>query len=178
MKLIRPWQGPCEDCAQSPPLIAHTAGFSYHNTTKENDVKFMHQSLCNRPISSLNHAIKQNFLKGAPHLTAKTARKYACREQLLNQNQLHTSPHHQAHPYPLATRPCQDSSLMRMTTVLPAASTHPHHRWGWWINSQCIFFCSICGQKHRSCIKLVHERIPIHVPWRQCLIFHNLPLQN
>jgi hypothetical protein len=59
MKLTRPQPSPCEDCAPLPPVTAHhTVVFSYHCIAKENDVKFMHQSLCNPPISSLIRAIK------------------------------------------------------------------------------------------------------------------------
>jgi hypothetical protein len=59
--------GPSIDCTpQLPQEACHIAGFLYHRTTKANDVKFMHQSLCNPPISSLLQAIKRNFLKGAP----------------------------------------------------------------------------------------------------------------
>ncbi len=51
VKLTRPQPGHCKNCTPMSPMIAqHTAGFSYHHTTKENDVKFMHQSLCNPPI--------------------------------------------------------------------------------------------------------------------------------
>ena len=52
------------------------ASFSYHQTNNENDVKFMHQSLCNPPIYSLLKEINAGFLKGAPHLTAETVHKY------------------------------------------------------------------------------------------------------
>jgi hypothetical protein len=46
--------GPSIDRApQLPQEARHIAGFSYHCTNKANDVKFMHQSLCNPPISSL-----------------------------------------------------------------------------------------------------------------------------
>jgi hypothetical protein len=36
----------------------------------------MHQSLCNLPITSLLRAINAGFLRGAPHLNAKSIRKY------------------------------------------------------------------------------------------------------
>ena len=52
------------------------ASFSYHCTTKENNVKFMHQSLCNPPKTSLLAAIRQGFLRGAPHLDLKSVAKY------------------------------------------------------------------------------------------------------
>jgi hypothetical protein len=54
----------------------HTANFSYHCTTKENNVKFMHQSLCNPTKSLLLVAIQQGFLRGAPHLAEKAITKY------------------------------------------------------------------------------------------------------
>jgi hypothetical protein len=43
---------------------------------KENNVKFMHQSLCKHPKSSLLAAICQGFLRGAPHLSEKAVSKY------------------------------------------------------------------------------------------------------
>jgi hypothetical protein len=52
------------------------ASFSYHRTTKENNVKFVHQSLCNPPRSSLLAAIRNGFLRGAPHLNFKSVAKY------------------------------------------------------------------------------------------------------
>jgi hypothetical protein len=46
--------GPSIDCTpQLPQDACHIAGFLYHCITKANNVKFMHQSLCNSPISSL-----------------------------------------------------------------------------------------------------------------------------
>ena len=60
IKLTRPRPGPFEGHAPLSPLIAHhTAGFSYNCTTKENDVNFMHQSLCIPLILSLICAIKK-----------------------------------------------------------------------------------------------------------------------
>jgi hypothetical protein len=52
------------------------AFFLYHRTTKANAVEFMHQSLCNPPITSLLNAINASFLQGAPHLNAKSIQKY------------------------------------------------------------------------------------------------------
>jgi hypothetical protein len=49
-------QSPLGPCMSDAPLC-HTANFLYHQTTKEDDVKFMHQSLCNPPKSSLLAAI-------------------------------------------------------------------------------------------------------------------------
>jgi hypothetical protein len=56
-----------------PPELAL---FSYHQTTKANAVKFMHQSLCNPPITSLIKAISAGFLCSAQHLNAKSVQKY------------------------------------------------------------------------------------------------------
>jgi hypothetical protein len=63
--------GPCLSDASR-----HTANFSYHHTRKENNVKVMHQSLCNPPKLSLLAAIRQEFLHGAPHLSKKVVTKY------------------------------------------------------------------------------------------------------
>jgi hypothetical protein len=52
------------------------ANFSYHRTSTENKVKFMHQSLCNPPKSSLLEAIRRGFPRGAPHLKGKNVAKY------------------------------------------------------------------------------------------------------
>jgi hypothetical protein len=64
----------------SSPLFddapSEVASFSYHRTTKENNVKFMHQSLCNPPKASLLAAIRRSFLCGAPHLDLKSVAKY------------------------------------------------------------------------------------------------------
>ncbi len=63
--------GPCLSDAPS-----EHASFSYHRTTQENNVKFMHQSLCNPPKSSLLAAIRRGFLRGAPHLNLRSVAKY------------------------------------------------------------------------------------------------------
>jgi hypothetical protein len=61
----------------SPPQPAlHTMICSYHRTTKESNVKFTHQSLCNLLKSSLLANIHQGFLHRAPHLTTKAVSKY------------------------------------------------------------------------------------------------------
>jgi hypothetical protein len=72
---LRP--GPCKGRApQHPAPQPSITLFSYHRTTKENAVKFMHQSLCNPPIASLLKAIDAGFLCSTPHLNAKSIRKY------------------------------------------------------------------------------------------------------
>ena len=48
-------QSPLVPCMSGPPC--HPNNFSYHQTTKEYNVKFMHQSLCNPPKSLLLAAI-------------------------------------------------------------------------------------------------------------------------
>ncbi len=70
--------GPCKDCAPPPPFMLppELVSFLYHQTTKANAVKFMHQSLCNPPITSLIKAINAGFLLGTPHLNAKSVQKY------------------------------------------------------------------------------------------------------
>jgi hypothetical protein len=70
---IRP--GPCLGRTQRNPII-ETAGFSYAQTTKINNVKFAHQSFGNPPITSILKSINAGFLDGAPHLDAMTVRKY------------------------------------------------------------------------------------------------------
>jgi hypothetical protein len=76
-KLMPPRPSPCIDCAPQNPLTnPEVATFSYHCTTKTNAVKFMHQILCNPPILLLIEAINAGFLKGAPHLSAKTVARY------------------------------------------------------------------------------------------------------
>ncbi len=78
----RPWTTPGYDSMEKGRALHHPAPqpsialFSYHQTTKENAVKFMHQSLCNPPIASLLKAINASFLRGAPHLNAKSVCKY------------------------------------------------------------------------------------------------------
>jgi hypothetical protein len=66
--------GPCMDSTPQPML--HAMNFYFHHTTKENNVKFMHQSLCNPLKSSLLATIHRGFLRGVPHLTTKAVSKY------------------------------------------------------------------------------------------------------
>ena len=63
--------GPC--MSNTPQVLAN---FSYHCTSTENNVKFMHQSLCNLPKLSLLEIIRQGFLCGAPHLKGGNVAKY------------------------------------------------------------------------------------------------------
>ncbi len=72
------WRGPCKDHAPQPPSkpMPALALFSYHRTTKASAGQFMHQSPCNPPITSLLNAINAGFLRGAPHLNAKSVQKY------------------------------------------------------------------------------------------------------
>jgi hypothetical protein len=63
--------GPC--MIDAPREVA---AFSYHCTLKENNVKFMHQSLCNPPKLSLLTVICCGFLRGAPHLSTHAVTKY------------------------------------------------------------------------------------------------------
>jgi hypothetical protein len=71
--LDAPHQSPLSPCLSDAPR--HTANLSYHCMTKENNIKFMHQSLCNLPKSSLLAAIQQGFLRNAPHLSKKAITK-------------------------------------------------------------------------------------------------------
>jgi hypothetical protein len=72
-----PQSSPCIGHAPHPPLTNPIfATFSYHRMTKTNAVKFMHQPLCNPPISLLIIAIKMGFLNSPPHLSAKTVARY------------------------------------------------------------------------------------------------------
>jgi hypothetical protein len=70
--------GPCKGCTPPPPFVPlpELVLFLYPRTTKANAVKFMHQSFCNPPITSLIKAINAGFLRSAPHLNAKSIQKY------------------------------------------------------------------------------------------------------
>jgi hypothetical protein len=77
-KLTPSQPSPCKGCAPPPPFVPppELASFLYHQTTKANALKFMHQSLCNLPITSLIKAINAGFLRSARHLNAKSVQKY------------------------------------------------------------------------------------------------------
>jgi hypothetical protein len=75
IKTSPPQLGPCKGHAPCNPVIK-TAGFSYSQTNKAINVKFAHQSFCNRPIASLIKTINAGFLKGGPHLDVHSVRKY------------------------------------------------------------------------------------------------------
>jgi hypothetical protein len=64
---------PLSPCISDIPQ--ELTNFLYHRTSTENNVKFMHQSLCNPPKSSPLEAIHQGFLRGAPHLKGKNVAK-------------------------------------------------------------------------------------------------------
>jgi hypothetical protein len=68
---LLPLLGPCMS-----DTLQELANFSYHRISTENNVKFMHQSLCNPLKSSLLKAIRQGFLRGAPHLKGENVAKY------------------------------------------------------------------------------------------------------
>ncbi len=63
--------GPC--MIDAPRKVA---AFSYHCTSKENNVKFMHQSLCNPPKLLLLTAICRGLFHGEPHLSTHAVTKY------------------------------------------------------------------------------------------------------
>ncbi len=67
-------QSSLSPCLSDAPQ--HTANFSYHRTTKENNMKFKHQSLCNLPKLLLLAAICHGFLHGAPHLSKMAVTNY------------------------------------------------------------------------------------------------------
>jgi hypothetical protein len=71
------WPGPCKGPAPQPPFVPppERASFSYHQTTKVNAVKFMHQSLCNPPITSLIKAINALASSTAPHTSMPSPSK-------------------------------------------------------------------------------------------------------
>jgi hypothetical protein len=73
--LVKVMISPCKKRAPHNPII-ETASFSYAQTNKTNNVKFVHQSLCNPPIASLIKAINAGFLKVAPHLDTHSVQKY------------------------------------------------------------------------------------------------------
>jgi hypothetical protein len=63
------------------PADAHerakqVASFTHFVKTRENAVKFAHQSLCNPKISTLLKAVRRRFLDGCPNLSEKLINKY------------------------------------------------------------------------------------------------------
>jgi hypothetical protein len=75
IETIPPRPSPCKGPAPCNPIV-ETAGFSYTQTNKANNVKFSHHSLCNPTITSLVNAINARFLKEAPHLDAHSVQKH------------------------------------------------------------------------------------------------------
>jgi hypothetical protein len=112
--------GPCKGHAPQPPFepMPALALFLYHCTTKENAVKFMHQSLCNPPITSLLKAINAGFPRGAPHLNAKSVHKYLMPSPATSKGHmkrqrkgLRSTTHKQTHPS-LSCPPTSDHPFM------------------------------------------------------------------
>jgi hypothetical protein len=67
---------PCKGRAPPPPFVPppEFALFLYYQTTKANAVKFIHQSLCNPPITSLIKAINAAS-SAAPHTSMPSPSK-------------------------------------------------------------------------------------------------------
>ena len=61
---------------QKNPNHVSVTAFTHSIRTRENAVKFAHQSLGNPKISTLLKALKKNFLKGCPNMTTKLVNKY------------------------------------------------------------------------------------------------------
>ena len=61
---------------QKNPNHVSVAAFTHSIRTRENAVKFAHQSLGNPKISTLLKALKKNFLKGCPNMTIELVNKY------------------------------------------------------------------------------------------------------
>jgi hypothetical protein len=105
--------GPCMD--STPQSASHAIYVSYHHTAKENNVKFIHQSLCNPPKSLLLAAIRQEFLQGAPHLTTKAVSKYLPLSPA-------TSKGHMKHPRKGLRITTPKVSRLAIPNILPDAS--------------------------------------------------------
>lgn len=146
------------------------AFFLYHQINKENDVKFMHQSLCNPPISSLLKAINAGFLKGAPHLSAPTVRKYLMPSPATSKGHMKrprkglcsTTPKKPPIPvqhivHNVLPRPIVPDSFHTMPSLIPdydseddnwpqRQSAAPIPLGGWSTSCQCILFWSVRQQ--------------------------------
>ena len=56
--------------------LKHVAHFAYSIRSKQNAVKYMHQSMCSPPHTTLRYAISEGRMKGAPHLESTRVLKY------------------------------------------------------------------------------------------------------
>ncbi len=71
--------GPCPGIGRAlhlPHEIHEGAAFLHSIQTRADNVKFVHQSLCNPKISTLLKATKRGFLKGCPYISVKLINKY------------------------------------------------------------------------------------------------------
>jgi hypothetical protein len=73
IKTTPPQPDPCKKRAPCNPTV-ETAGFSYAQTNKINNVKFAHQSLCNLPIASSSRQSMLDSSRG-PHTRMRTQYK-------------------------------------------------------------------------------------------------------
>jgi hypothetical protein len=68
---------PSISCAPHPPRKQFEGVSFLHSVrTPANNVKFIHQALCNPKISTLLRATRHGFLKGCPHISKKLITKY------------------------------------------------------------------------------------------------------
>ncbi len=80
---VLPPPGPCLGCAPYTPIAANDthlgitlATFTYSVQTRDDAVKFAHQSLCNPKITTLLKAVCKGFLKGCPTMMEQLIIKY------------------------------------------------------------------------------------------------------
>ncbi len=109
---------PLGSCMSDTPQ--ELANFSYHCTSTENNVKYMHQSLCNPPKLSLLEAISQGFLRGAPHLKGENVAKYL--PPSMDFKRPHEASSQGEFILPLQNNPASTSRLPSQTPACPALS--------------------------------------------------------
>ncbi len=188
--------GPCKGRAPQPPFVSmpKLASFSCHQTTTANAVKFMHQSLCNPPITSLIKAINASFLCGAQHLNAKSIQKYLMPSPAMSKGHM-KGPHKglqsmtpkPTHPS-LPRLPCAPSIHHPiMPGLIPNnynedKDNEPQLAFIEDINNESIanVFCfgAFADKKHRCHLQRLHRQLPLHVAQWQHMFFCDVPLQN
>jgi hypothetical protein len=119
---------PCPSIGRAPhsrPEEFEGASFLHSVRTRANNVKFVHQSLCNPKISTLLRATRQGFLKGCPHISEKLITKYLNPSPATAKGHMKCPRHgiqkptQKQSPMPQPSSPPQETELSFQPSLLP-----------------------------------------------------------
>jgi hypothetical protein len=119
---------PCPSICRAPhSRTEQFDGISFLHSvrTRANNVKFVHQALCNPKISTLLRATRRGFLKGCPHISEKLITKYLNPSPATAKGHMKRPRHGIRSTTPKQTRMTQPSSTPQDTEISFQPPLHP-----------------------------------------------------